>query len=174
MTTVAGIISLLLMIIIPLAFMAGIIILQIYLSKRESKWPGLILPTISFTLSLLPVLAFLLFGIARATTIGTPQDFILAERNAIQRVEAYRLEEYRRITGNEPSMPVATPFPVATAYHLHDQGAITHSSSISIVATFFTLLYSILPTAVLLIIYAVCRSKRRTQLALNRMSLQDL
>jgi hypothetical protein len=32
---------------------AGVILLQIFLSKRESKWPGLILPVIFFCISLL-------------------------------------------------------------------------------------------------------------------------
>lgn len=31
-----------------LALLAGVIFLQIYLSKRESKWPGLVLPIVSF------------------------------------------------------------------------------------------------------------------------------
>lgn len=33
---------------IALAFLVGIVFLQIFLSKKESKWPGLILPIISF------------------------------------------------------------------------------------------------------------------------------
>ena len=36
-----------------LVFMVGGILLQIFLSKRESKWPGLVLPGISFLWSLL-------------------------------------------------------------------------------------------------------------------------
>ena len=39
--------------IITLAFLAGVIILQIYLSKKESKWPGLVLPIIAFLFGLL-------------------------------------------------------------------------------------------------------------------------
>lgn len=39
--------------IIVLAFFAGVVWLQVYLSKRESKWPGLVLPIISFLFSLL-------------------------------------------------------------------------------------------------------------------------
>ena len=34
-----------------LLFIAGVIVLQIFLSKRESKWPGLVLPIISFLIS---------------------------------------------------------------------------------------------------------------------------
>lgn len=39
--------------IFTLALLAGVILLQIYLSKRESKWPGLVFPIISFIFSLL-------------------------------------------------------------------------------------------------------------------------
>ena len=34
-----------------LLFIAGIIVLQVFLSKREPKWPGLVLPVISFLIS---------------------------------------------------------------------------------------------------------------------------
>ena len=37
-------------------FIVGGTLLQIFLSKRESKWPGLVLPTITFLWSLLMVL----------------------------------------------------------------------------------------------------------------------
>ena len=43
-------------IIFLLALLAGTILLQMFLSKRESKWPGLVLPTITFLWSLLMVL----------------------------------------------------------------------------------------------------------------------
>lgn len=39
--------------IITLILLVGIIVLQIFLSKRESKWPGLVLPIISFLFGLL-------------------------------------------------------------------------------------------------------------------------
>ena len=37
--------------IFTLALLVGVILLQIYLSKKESKWPGLVLPIISFLIS---------------------------------------------------------------------------------------------------------------------------
>lgn len=40
-------------IILALVFLAGIILLQIFLSRAERKWPGLILPIISFLFSFL-------------------------------------------------------------------------------------------------------------------------
>ena len=36
-----------------LPFLIGLVVLQVFLSKRESKWPGLILPLLSFLYSLL-------------------------------------------------------------------------------------------------------------------------
>ena len=42
--------------IILLVLLAGTVLLQIFLSKRESKWPGLVLPAITFLYSVLMVL----------------------------------------------------------------------------------------------------------------------
>ncbi|MBU5628025.1 hypothetical protein KQI82_14020 [Oscillibacter sp. MSJ-2] len=39
-----------------LVFGAGVILLQVFLSRRESRWPGLILPGISFLWSLVYLL----------------------------------------------------------------------------------------------------------------------
>lgn len=36
-----------------LLFIAGVIVLQVFLSKRENKWPGLVLPIIAFLFGLL-------------------------------------------------------------------------------------------------------------------------
>ena len=49
-----------------LASGAGVILLQIYLSKKENKWSGLILPIITLCISLVAVL-----GIASFTAITT-------------------------------------------------------------------------------------------------------
>lgn len=38
---------------IALALLVGVILLQIYLSKKENKWPGLVLPIITFLFGLL-------------------------------------------------------------------------------------------------------------------------
>ena len=40
-------------ILIVVAFIAIVILLQIYLSKRETKWPGLVLPIMAFLFGLL-------------------------------------------------------------------------------------------------------------------------
>ena len=45
-----------------LVFVVGGILLQIFLSKRESRWPGLVLPAITFLFSLLMVLNLMALG----------------------------------------------------------------------------------------------------------------
>lgn len=37
---------------ITLALLVGIVLLQIFLSRRESRWPGLVLPSLTFLFSL--------------------------------------------------------------------------------------------------------------------------
>ena len=55
-----------------LPFLIGLVVLQVFLSKRESKWPGLILPLLSFLYSLVMAL------IAVAYNGGIPWGPILA------------------------------------------------------------------------------------------------
>ena len=53
--------------IITLMLLAGMILLQIFLSKKENKWPGLMLPIISF-----------LFGLIYPLNMVVPSDGITA------------------------------------------------------------------------------------------------
>ena len=55
---------------ILLAACAGIAALQVFLSKKEGKWAGLVLPIVSFSISLLAMLGTLLFS--AVTTTMTP------------------------------------------------------------------------------------------------------
>ena len=50
------------------AVLAGIIALEVWLSRRKSRWPGLIMPIISFALSLLLVFDFVAFSAVSATS----------------------------------------------------------------------------------------------------------
>lgn len=58
--------------IITLALFAGVcigaVLLQIYLSKTQSKIPGLILPIVTFSISVLIILSILLFSVSTAIT----------------------------------------------------------------------------------------------------------
>jgi len=59
--TIEWIISRTSVLIFLLAIPMGAIFLQIYLSKKNSKWPGLILPAITFAFSLLTVMGMVAF-----------------------------------------------------------------------------------------------------------------
>ena len=54
-----------------LALGAGVIVLQIFLSKKENKWAGLILPFISFGISIMALLGVLLFSVNTGTMTTT-------------------------------------------------------------------------------------------------------
>lgn len=61
-----------------LAICAGLILLQIFLCKKESKWPGLILPIISFCVALLAV-----FNIAAYTMIVVEETQVMDENGVV-------------------------------------------------------------------------------------------
>lgn len=48
--------------ILGLIFISGIVVLQIFLSRMQSKWPGLILPALSLLLSVLAVLSLTMYS----------------------------------------------------------------------------------------------------------------
>ena len=50
--------------VVLLVLLVGSILLQIFLSRRESRWPGLILPGICFLFSLIAVLSVAALGSA--------------------------------------------------------------------------------------------------------------
>ena len=64
-------------IIILLALLAGTILLQMFLSKRESKWPGLVLPAITFLYSVLMVLNVTAMETTRAVIAAVRSVFIM-------------------------------------------------------------------------------------------------
>lgn len=51
-----GVRTMVTMLVVLLVFGVGGVLLQIFLSRRESKWPGLVLPGITFLFSVLMVL----------------------------------------------------------------------------------------------------------------------
>ncbi len=63
----ASIIVTLLNTLIIAAVFVGIIALEVWLSRRRSRWPGLILPAVTLVLSLLMVLSFAAFSRGGAT-----------------------------------------------------------------------------------------------------------
>jgi len=124
---------------------AVIIALQIFLSKKENKWLGLIMPIISLCISLIAVLSIASYTEMTETTVLTQQ--ITDEGgNVIQE----STQEMSKIT----SFPQNTP-------------------RLGFTVTSVFLLYNI-PTIVLAGIYFGCREKQRQRKALGRMQAQDL
>ena len=60
-----------------LVFIVGGTLLQIFLSKRESKWPGLVLPSITFLWSILMVLNVTAMETMRAVVASVLSVFIV-------------------------------------------------------------------------------------------------
>ncbi len=58
-------------IIMFLIFLAGVVWLQIFLSKKRNKWPGLAIPIICFIFSLMSVLALPMFTMTSQSMIKT-------------------------------------------------------------------------------------------------------
>jgi len=66
----------------------GIIVLQIFLSRKEKRWPGLILPGLSLLCSLLIVLSLVVFSTQTQTSGG----YITADGTYIQTEETVHNE----------------------------------------------------------------------------------
>ena len=114
--------------VLGIGVIGGLIVFQVFLSKREGKWAGLILPMITLSVSLIIVV-----GGAIVAIYTTSESYLL---NGIS--------EY------------SPPFL-----------AIILTSILSL------LVYNI-PTAVFILIYVICRKKRKKLRALEMMSVQDL
>jgi len=74
-----------------LAITAGVIILQIYLSKKEGKWLGLILPIITFVISIMVVMSMAVFVASPSFTV---QEYVDG-----QWVTTYQDGYFRQIPG---------------------------------------------------------------------------
>lgn len=126
--------------ILLLLIFVGIILLQIFLSKKENKWLGLILPLITLMFSLLMVFGISVFTFSKAVSVQE----IGENGQVISKV----------IEGGQKEPVMST------------------GSLIGMTVVIFSL-YNI-PTVVLLAIYAACREKRKRNLAIEKMSVQDL
>jgi len=145
-----------------LAIYAGIIILQVFLSKRESKWPGLILPMLSFGTSLLIIFSIIAFMGVRTETHFIESDAILV----VDVDEIYITEEMEaRIAEIE-----------AMREEFAAQHSIIEQEQIGTIITriLFTFIYANIPTGIFIAIYFACRGKQRRKRALDMMSLQDM
>lgn len=66
---------------------AGAILLQIYLSKKESRWPGLVLPIIMLCISLLAVIGVATFTAIPATQQVVDENGVVIQETALEIVE---------------------------------------------------------------------------------------
>ena len=77
------------------AVLAGIIALDVRLSRRKSRWPGLIMPIISFALSLLLVFGFVAFSAVSATSelqvTGAETGEIIHQEQRVEEVSGWTL-----------------------------------------------------------------------------------
>jgi len=131
--------------IVILILVGGIIFLQIYLSKRDNKVWGLILPIISLFLSFVVILGTVSFAWFTADGIVTVSE-ISEDGNIIEThvEDNEKPEEYEEFSG----------------------------ANVWIV--FYSLFITNIPTVVLLCIYFGCRSGLANKKALEKMSIRDL
>ena len=155
---------------------AGIIALQGFLSKKDSKWLGLILPFISLGISILIISNLVVFSTMQG--IHSVESIELTERTLSEmdaRLEAAdetspyylyqveRIEEMRYILTNR----------LEAMEHLQEH-EVTQTANVSITRIIFAFLIFNIPTPILLAAYASFRSKHRKLRALEKMSIQDL
>ncbi len=124
------------------------ICLQIWLSKRESKWYGLILPILSFIQSLIVSSSILLFS-AVSTSSGTVTSC-----------------QMNGLTGEESCITEAVTTPQAE--HSNNEVVSTLASA---GATF--VVFNI-PTGINLLIYRHCRQSLKKKNDLSKMAVLDL
>ena len=80
-----------------LAAGAGLIVLQVYLSKKESRWPGLILPFINLAVTILIALGLILFSVSTSTSTVT--ETINGEEVAVSQTDTQAVDTSPVIIG---------------------------------------------------------------------------
>jgi len=138
-------------------FIVALGALQIFLSRRDSKWPGLVLPIASFGLSLIVTLGLGLF-----TIISVESGRVFVESYDISMVT----ENDNTNTGERLAAPIVENT------HYTQTMIMPGSSTIFAWLAYFIIMN--IPTILFAIIYIVCRSERKKVFALNKMSVQDL
>lgn len=118
-----------------LAVAGGTVWLQIFLSKKDGKWFGLILPSISFIISLLLVISIVAYTNIGITSSSVSEEGIIVSQH---------------IVDTRPNF-----------------GPVVGEAVI-------TFLISNIPTVILLATYAACREKRKRELEIEKMQIQDL
>ena len=172
MAGITVLIFLFLIIGVPL-FIVGPIILQIFLSKRENKFVGLIIPIVQFVLSLVIVLSFSVNAVAFAS-------YESDENTSVSYSEVYDDtidSEYDDVTISESLDDEYDEYDDADVDETLDYGDDEVGSS-----TVFPVLPSIIilfiltniPTTISLIIYFVNRKGKPKKKQLDKINIQDL
>jgi TRAP-type C4-dicarboxylate transport system permease small subunit len=123
-------------VIVMLLIMAGIIWLQIFLSKKQNKWLGLIIPLICFMFSIMIVLSLTMY--TNTATVTEKIGSVVVSEGTIT---------------SQPVKPSIT-------------------STLATILPVF--LMSNISTLIFLAIYFACREKRKKNLELEKMNIQDL
>jgi hypothetical protein len=161
-----------LVICIPL-FMVGPIILQVFLSKRDNKFVGLIIPIIQFVLSLVIVLSFSLNTLA---FVSYESD----ENTSVSYSEVYADtidSEYDDVTiseslDDEYDEYDDTDVDEAVDYVDNEESA---SAKIPVLPSIIILfILTNIPTTISLIIYFVNRKGKPKKKQLDKINIQDL
>lgn len=128
--------------IIMILVFAGIIWLQIFLSKKENKFLGLILPLVIVCISISAIFITPVYVTSPARTVV--EHGVTQFGDVVQNIITYVPKQ---------SLPGIASM-IFTGINIF-------------------ILYNI-PTAILLIIYAACRVKRKKNMELEKMNIQDL
>ena len=163
---------------VPL-FIVGPIILQIFLSKRDNKFVGLIIPIIQFVLSLVIVLSFSVNAVAFASyesdentsisysevyadTIDSEYDDVTISESLDDEYEEY--EEYEEYDDAD----------VDETLDYGDDEA-SSSTGISVLpSVIISFLLANIPTTISLIIYFANRKGKEDKIELDKLNIQDL
>jgi hypothetical protein len=73
--------------IVLLLFLAGVIWLQIFLSKAKNKWLGLIIPSICFIFSIIIILSLAMYTATGTTTTKTIDGVVVTDKTVISPTE---------------------------------------------------------------------------------------
>ena len=163
------------MLVMVVGIPVGLIILQVYLSKKESKWPGLVMPIISFCMSLVVIFSMVAYNSVQSTVreiavvdtqvLHSERLDELRARAAASPEEAQRIAEMEALT--QERMETMQYHGRLIEYHSPSSGAV-----IGRIVIMFLMLN--IPTIIGLVIYASYRGRRRQNRAVEMMSLQDL
>ncbi len=129
------------------AVFAGLIVLQLRLSRMDSRWPGLVLPILSLLLSL-------------SVTLGTAAYTQIATGPVEERVQV--------------NATVTNPDGTVTEYPPAPDSDTRSDTVNALPAVLGTFVLSNIPTAVYLTIYFTQQGKYKKTRQVERMNIQDL